>query len=124
MKIKHLVHLAQYHLHNAKHAILHPRSVHWPVMRRHWLKDHGICANPLCKATTHLQVHHKRPYHLFPGLELLPSNFITLCMTERECHLKLGHNGNWQKYNARIDQEIAALEENARDLKEIAHAQR
>jgi 5-methylcytosine-specific restriction endonuclease McrA len=45
-----------------------------------------------------LQVHHIKPFHLHPHLELDPQNLITLC----EHHLLLGHLDAWDSYNERI----------------------
>ena len=111
--VRRFIHQIAYHLHNLHHA----RSPHWSVVRRAWLRAHPRCANPLCGSVEKVEVHHKKPFHLFPGLELLPANFITLCMGPNECHLKIGHLGNWQKYNAMIDKTIERLTEEA-------HAQR
>jgi hypothetical protein len=75
-----------------------PRSPEWPKVREEWLKDHPTCA--ACGARAKLQVHHLRPFHLFPALELDPSNFLTLCEQEgSDHHLEIGHNGDFQKYN-------------------------
>ena len=74
-----------------------PRSPHWPAVRRNWLASHGVCR--MCGRTTALEVHHIRPFHLWPALELDPSNFVTLCEGPSECHLRDGHLGNWHTYN-------------------------
>ena len=48
-----------------------------------------------------LNVHHVKPFHLFPDLELDAGNLITLC--ERgafSCHWIVGHGGrDWRDYN-------------------------
>lgn len=70
------------------------RSPEWPALERRWLDLHPRCA--ACGCVTHLQVHHIRPVHLFPELELDPTNLVTLCMNEQECHLRIGHGGNFR----------------------------
>jgi 5-methylcytosine-specific restriction endonuclease McrA len=76
------------------------RSPHWAAVRDHYLRTHGDCA--ACGSIIHPQVHHKQPYHLHPELELDPANFITLCMGEHECHLKLGHGDDFKAYNPNV----------------------
>jgi hypothetical protein len=49
-----------------------------------------------------LQVHHILPFHLNPQLELDPSNLITLCMGKLECHLIIGHGGDYKDYNPSV----------------------
>ena len=81
------------------------RSHRWETVRNRHLKDNAICA--ACGATDHLQVHHIRPFHLFPELELEPSNLITLCekgiidedKQNDNHHLELGHGGDFRKNN-------------------------
>ena len=79
------------------------RSGKWPYARRKHLKTEPACQ--WCGQTTHLQVHHIKPYHLFPELELVPDNFITLCeFPNHSCHLRVGHLGAWVRYNQRVRQ--------------------
>jgi len=54
-----------------------------------------------------LQVHHVVPFSIAAGLELDPTNLLTLCMGEFDCHLKLGHGGSFRYYNPHV-REIAA----------------
>ena len=56
----------------------------------------------MCGATTFLEVHHIRPFHLFPALELDPTNFITLCEGREECHFNVGHLRNCATYNPHL----------------------
>ncbi len=73
------------------------RSPHWPHVRAVWLHSHPTCA--ACGGTESVEVHHKRPYHLYPALELDPTNFITLCEHQGiNCHFVFGHAGNWHGY--------------------------
>ena len=48
-----------------------------------------------------LQVHHKKPFHLFPELELVLSNLKTFC---RKCHLEKGHLDDWKSWNPYVDE--------------------
>jgi len=95
------------------------RSPHWDTTRKNHLKLEPACA--ACGITTHLQVHHKKPFHLHPELELEQSNLITLCEQKGDagCHLKLGHLGNWKSFNPNIEadaKETMALIEKAKQL--------
>jgi len=103
------------HLFNVAHALVREhvskafnRSPRWPEARKKFLETHPICA--ACLDATRLQVHHVKPFHLRPELELDPQNFMTLCMGPNECHLKLGHGDSFQSYNPNV-------RENARDFR-------
>ena len=75
-----------------------PRSSGWRKVAQRHIELHPTCA--CCGGNDDLQVHHIKPYHLYPALELEPSNLITLCMQEgRSCHLVYGHLGDWLAYN-------------------------
>ena len=88
-------------------ALRHPRSPHWPAVREAHLKREPFCR--YCGAVAHPEVHHIEPYHLFPAVELEESNLITLCMVPgRECHLRQGHLGSWQRWNPKIRQQCKA----------------
>jgi 5-methylcytosine-specific restriction endonuclease McrA len=90
--------------HGARVARRHgrERSPQWSrVQKEHLLRE------PACVACGHkgrgLQVHHVKPFHLHPQLELDPRNLITLCEGRgRDHHLLLGHLGEWQSYNEHI----------------------
>lgn len=73
-----------------------PRSSQWPTVRAEKLE-----ATPKCEACergdrTSNQVHHIKPYHLFPELELERSNLLTMCPA---CHFVIGHLGDWRLYD-------------------------
>jgi|ERR1017187_3108547 5-methylcytosine-specific restriction endonuclease McrA len=72
------------------------RSGKWPTVEKHFLEEHGECA--ACGSKTRLNVHHLKPFHLFPWLELDPTNLITLCMSMNECHLRIGHAGAFHRF--------------------------
>jgi 5-methylcytosine-specific restriction endonuclease McrA len=69
-------------------------------------KEH-LRREPACVACGYkgrkLQVHHVRPFHLHPQLELDPHNLITLCQARgRNHHLLLGHLDQWESYNEHV----------------------
>lgn len=79
------------------------RAIGWPKVREEHLKQHPECA--ACGSTKGLQVHHIKPFHKFPELELDPDNLITLC--NKSCHLYFGHLKYYKSWNVdvRIDAE-------------------
>ena len=80
------------------------RSNKWPGVRAAFLKDHNECA--VCEGKLKLEVHHKKPFHLHPELELDPTNFITLCEEKADginCHLSFGHLGSFKSFNINVD---------------------
>lgn len=75
-----------------------PRSPHWPAVRRAHLVREPACA--ACATRTQLAVHHVKPVHLYPELELDPANLLTLCEGPGGgCHLHHGHLGAWVAWN-------------------------
>lgn len=80
------------------------RSSKWPKVRKIHLKQYPNCAN--CGKDKSLQVHHIKPFHLHPELELSPSNLLTLCGNPR-CHLDKGHLGYWKSYNVNVIEDSA-----------------
>lgn len=80
----------------------HERSPEWPrVEREHRLRE------PACVACGYkgdgIQVHHIKPFHLHPHLELDPDNLVTLCQVDgREHHLLLGHLDEWASFNEHV----------------------
>ena len=96
--IKHLIDAAK-----GKHPLSSKRSSHWPAVRRQHLELHPACA--MCGGTEKLEVHHIRPFHLHPELELDPSNLVTLCEANHggaNCHLLFGHLGNFRSFNVDV----------------------
>lgn len=52
---------------------------------------------------TKLNVHHIRPFHLYPELELVEDNFITLCENPGfNCHFVIGHCMFWTAWNPTV----------------------
>lgn len=70
-----------------------PRSSSWPSVRRNFVLSNPDCA--ACGSNENLNVHHIKPFHENPELELDPSNLITLC---RKHHFRIGHDpdGPWK----------------------------
>ena len=86
-----------------KASLGHKRSNKWPTVRKNHLKHFPICA--VCGDTKKLEVHHIKPFHEYPELELEPSNLITMCESKSYgiiCHLLVGHNGSYQKINPNV----------------------
>jgi 5-methylcytosine-specific restriction protein A len=79
------------------------RSSHWNAFRDAYLKEHTKCV--ACGSTVKLQVHHIKPFHIEPSLELDTNNLITLCMSKNSCHLDIGHGGSFRSYNPRVVQD-------------------
>lgn len=80
------------------------RSSQWPTVRREHLKREPHCA--ACGRAKELEVHHIKPYHSHPELELddgtngFDGNLVTLCADP--CHLVHGHLLNWRRSNPMV----------------------
>jgi hypothetical protein len=82
-------------------AVSSKRSDKWPKVRKDFLSKNPTCA--ACGGSDHLDVHHQRPFHLDPSLELDETNLITLCMgKDKHCHLLLGHGDDFKAFNPNI----------------------
>ncbi|MBV8666753.1 MAG: HNH endonuclease [Burkholderiaceae bacterium] len=102
--IQHLIGVAQ-----GKHPLSSKRSNAWPAARKSHLAQHPTCA--VCGGKANLEVHHIKPFHLHPDLELDPSNFVTLCEAKKggvNCHLFVGHLGNFRSFNVNVIADSAA----------------
>lgn len=76
------------------------RSSQWRIVRAEYINNNPKCE--ICGKKGLLrsnEVHHIKPFHLFPDLELNPINFITLCRT---CHLSWGHLFSFKSYNENV----------------------
>lgn len=82
-----------------------PRSPDWPRVRAEHIRKHPFCA--ACGGKVDLEVHHVKPFHLFPELELDPTNLMTLC-GKKNCHIIFGHCHNWSLYNAHAREDAAS----------------
>lgn len=79
------------------------RSNEWPKVRAAHLAARPACE--LCGGTKKTEVHHMRPFHIDPSLELNPGNLITLCEAKKDginCHLFVGHLGNFKSFNVAV----------------------
>ena len=93
-----------------------PRNPRFERESRQWLIGR-VCA--CCGCTTGLQTHHIKPFHLFPELEMDPANWLALCgPTELNCHLRIGHLGNFKWYNPRVVELCQILTENRESWKQ------
>jgi 5-methylcytosine-specific restriction protein A len=75
------------------------RSSKWRLVRNEFLKGNQCL---VCEGKKSLIAHHEIPFHLAPDLELEESNLIALCESGRygiNCHLLIGHLGNWRRAN-------------------------
>lgn len=77
------------------------RSPKWRKIRKLYIKRHPACE--ISGKKKKLEVHHKKPVHLFPELELEISNLITL---EKKYHFIFGHLGDYFSYNPNIDEDV------------------
>jgi 5-methylcytosine-specific restriction enzyme A len=88
------------------------RSPLWRQVRNDFVKTHNHCE--ICGSFKDLEVHHIRPFHLAPELELDPSNLITLCKSKKwgiDCHLIFGHAGNYYWENKSIKEDVEVVKE-------------
>lgn len=86
------------------------RSPHWPAIRRAHLAREPSCQ--ACGGVDQLEVHHIRPFHLHPDLELDQANLITLCEhPAHNCHFHVGHFFNWHAWNPRVRSDAARFYE-------------
>lgn len=86
------------------------RSPHWPMARRLHLIRFPTCA--ACGNRKSVEVHHVKPFHEFPEDELDEANFLTLCEDGpggMNCHLVIGHAGNWRLVNPNSRKDAARM---------------
>lgn len=75
-----------------------PRSEKWPEFRRQILDAQPWCS--ACGRTESLEVHHIKPFHLHPELELQTTNVIVLCEGPTRCHFTYGHRAqDWVTFD-------------------------
>lgn len=102
--VQHLIDASQ-----GKHPMSARRSSHWPTVRKQHLAMYPVCA--LCGGEEKVEVHHVRPFHLHPELELEPTNLISLCEANKggvNCHLAFGHLGNFKSFNPTVREDVKA----------------
>ena len=95
----------------------HQRSPKWPGVEKLHLKFHPVCE--ACGSDKKLNVHHKKPFHLFPQFELDMNNLITLCM-DKQCHIKIGHGDNFKDYNPDVEEDAKKVRENITLFESVA----
>jgi len=93
------------------------RSTHWRVVQKEFISKHNECA--ACGSKKQLQVHHKFPFDDYPELELDFNNLITLCMSEKDCHLKIAHGGSFKRWCPNLDQYISQIKNKEKTFEEI-----
>jgi 5-methylcytosine-specific restriction protein A len=79
------------------------RSPEWPKVEKAFRKIHPQCVACIVKSVTHIQIHHRFPFHYCtalgrPDLELDPRNLITLCEWKDPApnhHELVGHLADW-----------------------------
>jgi 5-methylcytosine-specific restriction enzyme A len=82
------------------------RSSDWPRVRKAHLSRQPDCQ--ACGGLDEPQVHHIRPFHLHPELELEQGNLITLCeKRSHDCHFTFGHFHNWRLQNPAVVEDVA-----------------
>jgi 5-methylcytosine-specific restriction protein A len=99
------------------------RSSKWPAARARHIKANPVCA--VCGGAKKLEVHHVKPFHLHPELELDPNNFVTLCESKSfgvVCHLFCGHLGSYKTFNVDVKADAAVWKTKlaTRPLSEVA----
>ena len=90
------------------------RSTKWPKFKKEFAKTHpAVCA--VCGGKKGINLHHLKPFHVFPELELDPDNVILLC-NEKRHHIEVGHLGDFQSINptGRADIELWKKKESSR----------
>lgn len=91
------------------------RSGKWPTVRKAHLAKNPSCE--VCGGTKKIEVHHIKPFHLHPELELDPSNLISLCegASDVNCHLLFGHLGNFKSLNKNVVEDSAEWNKKIKD---------
>lgn len=85
------------------------RSPKWRAVRDRFFRENPRCAFKGCTYDgPHFSVHHLKPYHLFPELELDTSNLVTVCSGDDSPnhHLYVAHDGNFRNWNKDAGQHL------------------
>jgi 5-methylcytosine-specific restriction enzyme A len=112
---KHTINLTRHYFRDM--GIAPKRSTHWKTLEHHFLQEHPICE--ACGTHIRVQVHHKKPFHIHPELELNTTNLISLCMSRRECHLWIGHGGNFKEWNPKVEDYAAMIRNGTKPFDEV-----
>lgn len=86
---RHVVDVAQ-----KKTTVKKRRSRFWRSVRKKHIKANPTCA--ACGTRKRLEVHHMKPFALYPELELDRTNLQTLCQRD---HFAVGHLYDYRAYN-------------------------
>lgn len=90
------------------------RDPRWPACRARHLARQPTCQ--ACGSRENLEVHHVRPVHTHPDLELSPDNLITLCEGPVvNDHILFGHLHNWKSWNPSVRFDAALWLEKIKD---------
>ena len=81
-----------------------PRNPSWDKLASSVVKRSGRCA--ACGSKSKLEVHHKKPFHLYPELEMIETNLMVLC---RVCHYLFGHFCDWKAWNPHVDLDVGVI---------------
>ncbi|MDE2098527.1 MAG: HNH endonuclease [Patescibacteria group bacterium] len=75
------------------------RSPLFAEAKKKYFETHlKVCAG--CDSVKGIQVHHIKDFSDFPELELSLDNYLLLCEgTPQNCHLNIGHSGNFKSIN-------------------------
>jgi 5-methylcytosine-specific restriction protein A len=85
-----------------------PRNPHWRSFCKECVVAHPYCA--ACGSTKFLVGHHKKPFHLYPDLEMSPENILILCQGDVcNCHFVFGHNFSWLAYSETAEEDAARM---------------
>jgi 5-methylcytosine-specific restriction enzyme A len=114
-KLYHIINLTRNSLRDV--GVPEKRSGKWPTVEKHFREAHPTCA--ACGGTKNLNVHHIHPFHKFPELELDPNNLITMCMGEKECHLKIAHGSNFKTYCPDVRKYVEQIRKKEKTFEEI-----
>lgn len=95
------------------------RSSKWPSVRKAYLEDNPECA--VCGSKDMVEVHHIKPFHIAPEMELDPDNLISLCESKKygiNCHLFFGHLGNYKGENLEVKSDAEKFKKKLAKMKE------
>jgi 5-methylcytosine-specific restriction enzyme A len=85
------------------------RNPRWSAVRKSFIALNPLCA--VCKKADNVIAHHKKPFHLYPELELSFDNLVPLCEgSVVNCHFVFGHCFlNWKSYNPNIEVDVEII---------------
>ena len=87
------------------------RSPKWEEVRGQYRKKNPLCA--VC-GNWKVEIHHIKPFHLYPELELDESNFISLCEVH---HFWFGHLGSYKSFNESVREDSKIWNEKIKSRK-------